>query len=360
MSNSIKLQGNKIRIKQLNNDGEFCSSNRTRYVISIPQDFVRQPTQFELACLQVNKKSPKEELLGRTNGHLLFNRQNAVKKPFYIATMCVIGSMANLFSPHEAINVDKIVKAVSERDGFWVEAIEHFNSLFETDSNAYLRVSARNPSGKLVAACAMSGLHIVCDLIKESRNLTLAGKYFEAAKIENMLESMGLLNLHAYLLLSSPDHPRYQALSDAMDDYENKYELCVGDNGEWILVSAREIKKISFSHNVNYATVPSNDGYIIVANHEADLNTADTPAPTNIGDEEHQAEAEHHQEDQQAEVEQKTTTKLNVAQNAYSTQRTRRTPPGLTDGEDKLGGTGFNPKKPSNIEEMPIDFGEFF
>ena len=57
MSNlTYTLKQDKIRIKQITMEGEFCASNKTRYFISIPQDTGRQLTHFELACMQLQKK----------------------------------------------------------------------------------------------------------------------------------------------------------------------------------------------------------------------------------------------------------------------------------------------------------------
>lgn len=422
MSNlTYKLSRDKVCIKQLTENGEFCRKNKTRYTISIPKDLNRPLTQFELVCFQPNKRVLKKDAHNDENRHLLISKPKAVntQKPFYLATMCVIGAMVSLNPKHEAIDVSKIVKAVSERDEHWQSAISSFNGLFETDSDTYYRGSSRSANGKMIAACALTGLQVVCDLIKESRNLVMAGKHLDAVDIDNMLESMGLLNLNAYLLLSSPDHPEQAALSDALDKYENKYELCVDNAGNWILVSGREIKKVVFIDNAtSNNTLSSEDDYIVVASNNDDDNVllehgeagsitqhqdepfnqveAEPPVTERTIQYEHESQtdngdmeryqdepfsdAEHtdvaishvnepsYNEPEPASedvVQQQEVAKPQVEQSEYSTKRTRRLPPGASDGEAKLDESddksklgGFQQRQPSGTNEVVFDIGD--
>lgn len=396
-------------------EGEFCTSNKTRYFISIPQDTGRQLTQFELACMQLQKKLPIKKASSDPHRHLLINKPKLASniESFYLPTMCVIGAMAGLFSKYEAINVEKIVNAVAEHNEFWRKGVDSFNNLFETDSGSYLRAASINTQGKLVAGCCFTGLQIVCDLIKEARNLELAGKHNDAAEITVLLQRMGLVNLHAYQLLLSPEHPEFQNISDAVGDYENKYELCIDNDNKWILVSKREIKKISFiGDEANYKASSSNDSYIVVTNNEAETimnevaqleDNTELQATTEYVEEE-TAEAEcvveehkeaqyeinesdweaneatqvdefveQHQEEkgylQEEHPQPETKAEPVIRQSDYSAKRTKRLPPGVINGEDKLGSdksqaaidsskpkkAGFAPKKPSNANFLEFD-----
>lgn len=409
-------------------EGEFCASNKTRYFISIPQDTGRQLTHFELACMQLQKKLPIKKVSSDPHRHLLINKPKLTSniKSFYLPTMCVIGAMAGLFSKYEAIDVEKIVNAVAEHNEFWRKGIDSFNNLFEADSSSYLRASSINTHGRLVAGCCFTGLQIVCDLIKEARNMALAGKHNDAAEITVLLHRMGLVNLHTYQLLLSPKHPEFQNISDAVDDYENKYELCIDNDNKWILVSKREIKKISFiGDEANYKASSSNDSYIVVTNNEAETITnevaqfednTELQATTEYVAEEtaeaeyvveenkeeqkeaqyeanesdweaneatqvdelvdqHQEEKDYHQEEHpQSETKEEhpqseTKAEPVIRQSDYSAKRTKRLPPGVTNGEDKLGSdksqatlhssepkkAGFAPKTPSNANFLEFD-----
>ncbi|MGP9668697.1 hypothetical protein [Psychrobacter sp. AOP31-A1-22] len=381
-------------MKQLTKNGEFCHSNNTRYAINIPKDIGRELSEFESACFQIYKRVPVKDALSDAYRHLLISKPKSQNNGrfFYLPTMCAIGAMTGLFSKNEAINVERIVNAVAEKNEFWDAAIKRFNGFFETDSDSYLRGASRAAGGRLIIACVMTGLQIVCDLIKESRNLALAGKYIDAAEIDNLLDKMGLLNLHAYLLLLSPDHPECKILSDALDEYENKYELCVDSDEQWVLVSIRDIKKVSFMGvGTNNALPHNNDHYVVVeedaatpvdesTDYQSDNDSESTEEfdVTQEGDSDTatQDDGNHQAENLEAvvpeiaaEPEPEPEPVPVIAQNQYSAKKSRKTPPGLTNGEDKLSGagaepqkepqkSGFSAKKPSNVEDIPFEIGD--
>ena len=400
LSDFIYKQDNKrVPIKPIDINGDFCAESRLRYAIDLVHEGSEALTDFEMACFQTGKKPPRKVVLSDPHRELIKTKpkSNATSKFFYAATMCVIGSMIALFKKNEAINIEKIVDAVAEHNELWHKGVSSFNNLFADDSDEYTRVAARTPNGKLIAANALTGLQFVCDLIKESRNLSRAGKHIDAAEIDIFLINMGLANLQAYLLLLSPEHPEFELLSNALDEYDNKYELCVGDNDEWSFTSVKDIKKIRYISDEIVAVMPGagkaasefqksdeavedsdaeggeaevdstlrpTDANPNTQQMEAEREDVSNPKPKSpdlsflAGTEDEQSEEDFEENDDSEDLEENIAVEPTTNPHQYSAKRRNRKPPGLTDGEDKLGSTedsgGSKFKAPSNA--MNVDF----
>lgn len=235
-------------LKKVDANGEFIRQEKSRYLVNVARDLIRPISPLERALFQQGPNS-SSKVVSEDESRGLFAQQRgdaSHDNPFYIATMCIIGSLMDAPSARDQLPLEYIVKAVETKNDDWKAAVDRYNQLFDgmSDGSSFKLSAIYHVKGRVAIAYMLTGLQIICDVVKQLFTLTDSGRYIEATEIANNLNRMCIERLDTYRLLNSPEHPEHQDLIERLRNYEARYELCLSEDNEWLLVNKYKLKKI--------------------------------------------------------------------------------------------------------------------
>lgn len=246
-------------LKKVDANGEFIRQEKSRYLVNVARDLIRPISPLEKAMFQQGPNS-SSKVVSEDEDRGLFAQQRgdaSHDNPFYIATMCIIGSLMDTPSARDQLPIEYIVKAVETKNDDWKAAIDRYNQLFDdvSDGSSFKLSAIYHVKGRVAIAYMLTGLQIICDVVKQLFTLTDSGRYIEATEIANSLNRMCIERLDTYRLLNSPEHPEHQDLIERLHNYEARYELCLSESNEWLLVNKYKLKKIVGQADLHHIAV---------------------------------------------------------------------------------------------------------
>lgn len=241
------LDRHTITLRRVTLDGELNSGNKEQYSVSVKKDLTPALSMLECALIQVNYSATRKAAESDKSRGLMAKRVGWVanEDSIYIPTLCIIGSIMHVSSKHKIYDLKDISEAVSKKNELWEQGVKDFNNLFSQEDVRCLKKAVRHPQGRRILNRFLAGLRFVTDLFYESYALKKDGLFEESYAIDEIISNIGIMQMDAYLLLLSPQHPEYEALVKFIDDYSSSHELYLSDSGRWVMVNKRVVKNVN-------------------------------------------------------------------------------------------------------------------
>lgn len=241
------LDRHTITLRRVAFDGELNSGNKERYSVSVKKDLTPALSTLECALIQVNYSATRKAAESDESRGLMAKRVGLVanENSIYIPTLCIIGSMMHVSSKHKIFDLKDLSEAVAKKNELWSQGVKDFNNLFSQEDVRCLKKAVRHPQGRLMLNRFLAGLRLVTDLFYESYALKKDGLFEESYEIDEIISNIGIMQMDAYLLLLSPQHPEHETLVKFIDDYSSCHELYLSDAGRWVMVNKRVIKNVN-------------------------------------------------------------------------------------------------------------------
>lgn len=216
-----------IHLRALDKDGRFVIGGGIfKHNVDISSN-ITGLSDFALACLQERKSS--NMIIGFDNRNISrIRNRNAV---MVASKACVLGVYISMYGNHK-INLKQMVSEFNNKNGLFLDAINHFNSLFEGFSGR--RLVDFNKSGKLAFAYLWVGLNAIADLIKESFAMREMGYFDKEILLNDYLESLGITAINIFRLLNDVKNADYEAAHICMSKHEITLQFTIAGNNIYI------------------------------------------------------------------------------------------------------------------------------